>query len=277
MDPATIATIASAGSKILSSFGFGGSKKDKTPSIEEQLQAQRASQRELDVERPSWIRQGAEKAGLHPLAVMGISPASGGNFYLDGGQEKKGVDFNALGQGIDRLANVSRTQRQKELDDLAVEQAKLSNDYLRVQIAGAQKAIATTGQTVSYGSGAGDYLLPGQSGSGVQRVAPEPSAPTIGANKSQPHREGGAYPEIGYKQTSPTELRIVASKNQKERMEDDPFETVKFHARHSVPLVSDFRRNFTKGGRPPYPSEVPLPQGYKRWVWSYDRWRAAKK
>lgn len=147
MDPATIATIASAGSSILSAFGFG-KKQKKGPSIEEQLAAQRASQQQLDLERPSWIRQGAEKAGLHPLAVMGISPASGGSFFLDGGQQKQGVDFNALGQGIDRAANAYRTSTQRKLDELALEQAQLSNDYLRTQIAGAQQAIVRSGQAV---------------------------------------------------------------------------------------------------------------------------------
>lgn len=147
----TVGGFLSGAGSFLGGLGIGGGKKSKTPSMEEQLQAQRASQRELDVERPSWIRAGAEKAGLHPLAVMGISPASGGNFYLDGGQEKKGIDLQAMGQGIDRMANAGRTGIQRKLDDLALEQAQLSNDYLRVQIAGAQKAIAKSGATTPMG------------------------------------------------------------------------------------------------------------------------------
>ena len=145
----TIATVGSAlsgASSFLGGLGFG-KKEKKGPSMEEQLAAQRQHQMTFDLDRPSWIRAGAEKAGLHPLAVMGISPASGPSYSLEGGRSK-GVDLEAMGQGIDRMANAGRTQVQRKLDELALEQAELSNDYLRVQIAGAQKAISRSGATI---------------------------------------------------------------------------------------------------------------------------------
>lgn len=267
---ADVGGFLSGASSLLGAFGFG-SKKKKGPSPEEQIALNKMAQ---TAEFDTRMELG-KKHGIHPLTMIGAPAYSGSGIYMDGSRQEKTIDLNAMGQGIDRLANVGRTQVQRELDDLAIDNAKLSNDYLRVQIAGAQKAVASSGQTPAYSSGAGDYLLDGQSGSGTGRVAPKPAEPTLGATASQPHREGGAYPEIGYKQISPTELRIVPSKDQKERMEDDIFEQFKYHSRHSMPIISNFRNNFVK--KPPYPSDVPLPKGFKKWVWAYDRWVASKK
>lgn len=267
--PITAAGVAAAGSflsgasSFLGGLGIGGG--EKRPRYRDALQAQMyATGNDIDTK----IKK-AKEHGIHPLTMLGVPGVNAPSAYVPG---NKGPDLNAMGQGIDRMANFGRTQLSREIDEANLEQVKLSNDFMRVQIAGAQQAIAKSGQTPPLSSGVGPYLLDGQTGSGS--IAPKPAEPTLGVTPQQPQREGGAYPEIAYKRTSPTELRLVPSKDQKERMEDDIFEQVKYHSRHSFPVYSSVR-NMIKN--PPYPSEVPLPPGYKKWVWSYDRWKASKR
>jgi hypothetical protein len=88
----------------------------------------------------------AKATGLHPLSVLGAN-VNGGATFQTSSKEKPNIDFAALSQGIDRAANANRTSIQRKLDTLALEKAQLSNDYLRTQIAGAQKSIANTAGT----------------------------------------------------------------------------------------------------------------------------------
>lgn len=260
---ASAGTFLSGASSFLSGLGIGGG--EKRPRYRDALNAQKyATGNDIDVKIAK-----AKEHGLHPLTTLGLPSVGAPSAYVPG---SKGPDLNAMGQGIDRMANAGRTQLQRELDEAQLEQVKLSNDFIKVQTAGAQQAIANTSKIPPMNSGVGPYLMDGQTGSGT--IAPKPSEPTLAVNQKQPEREGGAYPEIAYKRTSPTELRLVPSKDQKERMEDDVFEQVKYHARHSVPVLSSAQKMIK---RPPYPSEVPLPPGYNKWVWAYDRWKASKR
>lgn len=83
----------------------------------------------------------ANDFGLHPLTALGAQPVGSATASITS-PTRNSPDFEAMGQGIDRALNYGRTQVQRELDDLALEKAKLSNDYLKVQIAGARQSIA---------------------------------------------------------------------------------------------------------------------------------------
>ena len=133
-----IGSFASGLGSLGSAFGLGGKKNSW-----KQLRSQYDMQREYTIkgyeDKRKDIASTAEYLGLHPLSVIGAPSVSGPAFSVG---EKAGPDMRALGQGIDRAINAGRDRTQKELDNLAVEKAKLSNDYLRTQIAGAQQQIA---------------------------------------------------------------------------------------------------------------------------------------
>lgn len=171
MDPLVTSALISGGTQILG--GLFGGKSKKGPSPEEQIALNRMAQiGEFDTKMEL-----SKKHGIHPLTMLGAPAYSGPSIQMNGAKEKPGVDFNALGQGIDRLANVGRNQTQRKLDELALEQASLSNDYLRVQIAGAQKAITQSGASAPFGnmdsSGNASPLLPIRPNSSVRVVKDE--------------------------------------------------------------------------------------------------------
>lgn len=147
---ANAGTFLSGASSFLGALGIGGKQK-RGPSAEDMISAQKLA----DITSMDTKMELSKKYGIHPLTMLGMPSASNGGFFMDGARPKKGIDLEAMGQGIDRMANVGRSNVQRELDKLALEQAQLSNDYLRVQIAGAQKAIATSGATVPFSGASG--------------------------------------------------------------------------------------------------------------------------
>lgn len=140
---AAAGTFLSGASSFLGGLGIGGG--EKRPRYRDALEAQMWAQRN----HVNTAMELSKKHKIHPLTMLGMPSVGSPTAYVPG---SSGPDLNAMGQGIDRMANAGRSDIQRKLDELALEQASLSNDYLRVQIAGAQKAIAQSGATVPYGS-----------------------------------------------------------------------------------------------------------------------------
>ena len=140
---AAAGTFLSGASSFLGGLGIGGG--EKRPRYQDSLNAQMWAQRN----QVNTAMELSKKHKIHPLTMLGMPSAGSPTAYVQG---SSGPDLNAMGQGIDRMANAGRSDTQRKLDELALEQATLSNDYLRVQIAGTQKAIAQSGATVPYGS-----------------------------------------------------------------------------------------------------------------------------
>lgn len=237
---------------------FGG--KSKGPSAYEQS-------KEFAQNRLQWLVKDAEAAGIHPLAAIGMGSPSPA-FSTD--QEPSTVDrISNMGQGIGRAMQAYGSREDRAILQksamLDLENKSLQNERLRSEISLMQQP----------GSPPGFALNPALAGQG-DSVTPELKVPAehTAHSASSQNIEGGSYPEIAYVADSPTSLRIVPSAMQKQRMEDDLVEQLRFHTRHNMPVVSQIRR-FIK--EPPYPREVPLPRGYKRWVWVGDRWRASKR
>lgn len=227
------------------------------PSVSEQS-------KEFAQNRLQWMVEDAQKAGIHPLAALGMgspSPAFSTDNQFDRIAE--------MGQGISRAVDSFATSEDRDLlrksAVLDLENKSLQNDRLRSEIALMQQP----------GTPPGFALSPVIAGQG-DAVNPELKVPAehTAHSSAAANIEGGSYPEIAYVHDSPTTLRIVPSAMQKQRMEDDIVEQLRYHTRHNMPVVSQIRR-FIK--EPPYPREVPLPRGYKRWLWVGDRWRASKR
>lgn len=105
-----------------------------------------------------WRVEDAVKAGLHPLAALGLNPASGpvageiggiGRGIADGGAAI-GRAAEALLRPEDKLAAKSAL--------LGIEQQQANIDLTRSQIAGAQKALLTSGSTPGIASRISDPI-----------------------------------------------------------------------------------------------------------------------
>lgn len=78
-----------------------------------------------------WRVQDAEKAGLHPLAALGVVPAAGPS-------PAPGTDFGSMGQDIGRAAEALLSPEDKSAGrvlQLQLERGALENELLRTQIA----------------------------------------------------------------------------------------------------------------------------------------------
>lgn len=95
-----------------------------------------------------WRVADAVKAGIHPLAALGVNPASGPSISV--GSSSLGSALSDMGQNLGRAAEAYLTPDAKNASRAALlteENIGLQNDLLRAQIAGAQKALLTQGST----------------------------------------------------------------------------------------------------------------------------------
>jgi len=118
-----------------------------------------------------WRVEDAIKAGLHPLAALGMSPASGPSAMVG---SSLGSALSDMGQNIGRAAEAYLTPQDKaaaRLALLAEERAGLENDLLRSQIAGSHKALLTAGATPGVASAL--PTLPGDPVFGPPNVDPK--------------------------------------------------------------------------------------------------------
>lgn len=89
-----------------------------------------------------WRVEDSVKAGLHPLAALGMAPAAVGGTYVGG------TDFGSMGQDIGRAAEAMLTPENKNtahLAQLAVERGGLENELLRTQIASQRMRLVQMG------------------------------------------------------------------------------------------------------------------------------------
>lgn len=108
-----------------------------------------------------WRVADAVKAGLHPLAALGVNPASGPGPASIG---DIGGAMSSMGQNVGRAVEAYMTPADKHAARLALlaeERAGLENDLLRSQIAGSAKALLTQGATPGVASALPNPLPPG--------------------------------------------------------------------------------------------------------------------
>lgn len=171
---------------------------------------------------------------------------------------------SSAGQNIGRAVNAALPESQRNraftaaVQDLQLEGGKLDNELKRAQLA---SEVARLRQAPNPPMPIGDrYLIPGQSGSGVQGgsglVQDQPMKRT-NVEPSAPHQEPGAKADIGYARTSAGGYYPIPSKDVKESIEDNfPHEIAHF-IRNNLLQMAQVRLN------PPFAA----PAG-KSWLYS---------
>lgn len=260
-------TIASVGANLVGKL-FGGGKS----SAEKQAQWWNAEelpriQKDLAYNGIFHRVQDAKQSGIHPLFALGFQPSNSPSHVIGDTGSSPNIG-ETMGQNIGSAVNafLGREEKlmQKRVAELQIEGAELDNAYKRAQIGLMTQGGRSSSMPTTHSTGA----MPGQGDSYI-----DVPAENIKGMKGRPEGQGGAIPEIGYTRTSPTRLDVVMSEQYKQRAEDDIIQQLKWHGKHSVPIASRIRHALQK---PPYP-DVPVPPGYKRWVWASDHWKASKR
>ena len=123
------------GGQLLSEYGKYRAAKKNRQAQREHADREYRRQKEFAQKGTTWKINQARAAGLSPLAVLG----GGSSFYSPsaqiGGSQGESI-ATGLGQSISRAASAYRSpdQRNKELENLAVTNAKLKNEFLRAKI-----------------------------------------------------------------------------------------------------------------------------------------------
>lgn len=220
MDPVTLG-IGAVGGLVGKLFDHQNAKK--------MAKQQYKQQKEFAQHGVRWRAEDAKKAGLHPLAALGMQ-ATGYN------PVSYGSDFGSAGQDIGRAVGAGLTQEERggmqgEMAKLAVEKAKLENDFLRVQI-GKLSAPGTPPARPGIGAAA-NPVIPSQ-GDAQALVRAKPQEVTA----TTPDKIGqtpGYVPDITYGRTNDGGAVVYPSKDAKELMEDMVMPQAQWSIRNFLP------------------------------------------
>lgn len=218
-------------------------------------QTQMAYQHEANTHGIRWKVQDAIAAGLHPLAALGVSPASGFSASVGRQEPESGLgdSVKGMGQDITRAIQATRTAGEREqafqntIQKLTVDREGMKNELIALQIARLKNQANPPFPGDIWGSNPTN--IPGYQDKPSDRV---PSSP------SQPHMEFGTITDVGHSR-SPTGYPSIPGKDIKERIEDvAPYEYSHF-----------IRNNFYNSlgyGYPP--KDIPLKPGH-HWEWHH--------
>jgi hypothetical protein len=124
----SVSSIIGLGTTIGGFFGGGGSSAQKLDAKRTRRMEARYAAKEL----PSLQVYGWKKAGIHPLAGIGLNPSAGVQSMMSGGPDEQSIAD--MGQNLSRaIGSVVQGRRDKELHELAVEKAKADIDLIRAQ------------------------------------------------------------------------------------------------------------------------------------------------
>ena len=140
-------------SSLAGALGLGGKQK-RGPSFDDMLAFNRRST--FNTIR-SAVQAGKEN-GIHPLAALGVQSPSLTPVATSGGQ--RGVDFEGMGQGIERAASAYLGYQDRKIMEasalLDLENKQLNNDILKSQAIGSKIALQRQGSTPN--GALNDYL-----------------------------------------------------------------------------------------------------------------------
>ena len=169
-------SVIGAAGGIASSL-FGSNSQNKANEQNLQLaREQLAYQKELAKTQIQWRVEDAKKAGLHPLAALGVSPMS----YAPVSGSAVGADYSGVGQSLQqmgqdidraRMAALDREERKKALalqdtqTALALKNQELNNQILEQELISRRVKLIqqlTPGMASLYGLDRRRYAIPGQ-------------------------------------------------------------------------------------------------------------------
>lgn len=172
--PIPLATVGQFVGPALSAIGGAVGAGESRRSAQAAADRNEAIAREFAKMGIRWRVADAKAAGLHPLAALGASTASGPVVAL-GGEAPIGQTLSNMGQDISRAVTATRSTSDRLMDKLAVERAGLENELLRSRIARENSAQVGPGMPV--------------------QVVP---SKVTASHPDAPYAEGGRHPEVAF-------------------------------------------------------------------------------
>ena len=284
-----------AGAGIASSLiGKKGSGHSLQYYLDRQSAQNRRDQQFFSQNQPSWLVEGAKKAGLHPLAVLGMNVGSGQSFSMGdtGGSYQDSSWLDDVGQGIGRAAGAlvdRKTRAQQEAYNeakmgLDLENAKLQNeliqsnikvnefDMLRQAARDAERAINNQQQVPSFPVGRNGAVIDGQGDSTTSSLFKVKPAELVANDPQRFAAEAGSVPEIRFSRTSDGGYAPMRSQALEEALEDDWLGSLGWNLRNRLaPNLYD-----APDAAPP---DSYLPSREYEWVFNVPKqaWYAIKK
>lgn len=274
--------------------GLIGGNQGTQHSLQYYLDRQRQQQQRVTEEYPSWVVEGAKRAGLHPLAVLGVNPGSGGSISMGdmGGSYRDSSWLNDVGQGIGRAAGAlvdRKTRAQQEAYNeakmgLDLENAKLQNeliqsnikvnefDMLRQAARDAERAINNQQQVPTFPVGRNGAVIDGQGDSTTSSLFKVKPAELVANDPQRFAAEAGSVPEIRFSRTSDGGYAPMRSQALEEALEDDWLGSLGWNLRNRLaPNLYD-----ASDAAPP---DSYLPSREYEWVFNVPKqaWYAIKK
>lgn len=251
-----IGDIIAAGGNLLSGMMNSNANENAAAANQANWQTSMAYQDLVNKNTIQWKVQDAIKAGLHPLAALGVNTAGG---PVSAPQQQPntamGDAVNNMGQNIARAVNATSSQQKRveaytravQAQDL--ETRSLQNDLLRSRIAQINANTNPPVPTVDQ-----RYGIDGQQPTQPLATIKPLEIPATEAGRG--HQEPASIPDVGYANTG-TGYAPVPAEKMKERIEDDFIHEKLWQLRNLlVPTV----------GGPQKPPNIPLKEGYE-WRW----------
>lgn len=220
-----------------------------------------------------WRVADAKQSGLHPLAALGVNPASGPSAQsfspgaVDAPQlsPESPSSFGGMGQNISNSIFRAMTKKERrESEAMAVfnreRDIMLASNQIKDQELDLQYKEMRNAQIAS------DIKLKSGTQAGPPNVVPDVVvAPnTVEPVASNPGRTPGAISDYQYARTK-TGLIVVPSENMKQRIEDQPDQQIGWFWRNGILPFFNAKKY---APTPPSVREVPPPKGYYWGAWN---------
>lgn len=252
-----IGDLISAASKLIGGYMSGNEQENANATNQANWQTSMAYQDLVNKNTIQWKVQDAQKAGLHPLAALGVNTAGGPTSFI-GATPSTGMGnaVSDMGQDLSRALRASETQqRRAESFDTAIRGLDIENKQLQNELLRSRIAVSRAGTPPATPSFEQRWALPGSGDTPSVKLEP------VGVNPGEPgkpYMEPGTNPDTSYMRTKDG-YAIYPSKAAQERMEDNFLAQTSWMYRNQILPTVD-RKSEQPPGAPP-------PDGYE-WRWN---------
>lgn len=263
--------IGGVGKAVTGVLGIG-SQKDANQANADFARQQLEYQKELAKNQIQWRVDDAKKAGLHPMAALGLNSTSFSPVSLS----QQGLDYSSIADGISDMgqslnyASIKAKDNQQqqvavrlaqEGVELQNEGLRLDNEYKRWQLlqameTGTSQALRSPAAPTVRGDGA---VIGGQPDSIIKVNPSETEANALGALGTS----AASVPDVTFVRTNDGGFSMVRSESVADRLDDDMLGTLGWHLRNSVPAFLDDQDSA--------PPKSWLPSGATEWVFNSRR------
>jgi len=250
------ALLAGLGGSAIGAVGQYFGAKMASDATREANEKNAALQREFAQNGIRWKVEDAKRAGIHPLAALGVSGASASPSFVGDtapGSAVGSISSN-MGQDISRAVSATRTGEERQVSALQLASAKATLDG---QLIENQYKLARLKQLQAVGPpmAGSDNFIPGQSNTPL--VKEKPLERVISA-PGRPAQEAGWRPDVSYSRTD-TGLTPMVPESLSESLEDDIVGKLMWRVRNQL------LPNFGLGHGP---DRGMLPKGSDKWGWN---------